>query len=87
MVSSKTSRNTEDIVRRVLSEDVLTIAQARVEIQNITGQRPDKATLTRWILRGVSGVKLDAAKIGPNWITSTQALNRFIVARTEQATA
>ncbi|MCU0711973.1 MAG: DUF1580 domain-containing protein, partial [Pirellula sp.] len=73
MSVSKANRNTEDIVRRVLSEDVLTIAQARTELAQLVGKRPDKATICRWIMRGVAGVKLEAVKIGPNWVTSMQA--------------
>lgn len=69
-------------VRAVLTEDVLTIPQARTELQELTGIRPDKSTITRWILRGSQGVRLEAIKLGRNWITSKQALTRFIVART-----
>ena len=73
----------ENVVARVLTEDVLTLAQARVELRQITGRRPDKATLTRWIHRGVGGTRLDAVRIGSQLITSRQALNRFVVARTQ----
>jgi len=75
----------ENVVARVLTEDVLTLAQARVELRQITGRRPDKATLTRWIHRGVGGTRLDAVRIGSQLITSRQALNRFVVARTEKS--
>jgi Protein of unknown function (DUF1580) len=72
-----------DVVARVLSEDVLSLSQARAELSKLTGQRPDKATMTRWIHRGVGGVKLEAVRLGGrNIFTSAQALNRFIVART-----
>ena len=77
--------NTGEVVQRVLSEDVLTLKQAAVEIKNLTGQKPDRATLHRWVLRGVGGVKLEACRIGPTWVTSMQAMNRFIVARTEKS--
>lgn len=73
----------EDIVRRVLTEDVLTLPQARTQIQEATGQRPDKATIHRWILRGTKGVKLEAVKLGNSWITSTQAIHRYITAVTK----
>jgi hypothetical protein len=75
--------STETIVQRVLSEDVLTIAQARTEIQAIAGSKPDRATLTRWILKGCGGVKLDSVRIGRQWVTSKQSVNRFIVARSQ----
>lgn len=75
--------NAAEVVSRVLSENVLSLAQARTELANITGQRPDKATLTRWIHRGVGGVKLEAIRLGGRDIfTSTESLTRFIEART-----
>lgn len=78
---------TEETVRKVLSESILTIPQARVELANITGQRPDRATLHRWILRGVRGVRLEACRVGPSWITSVEALNRFVVRVTDKSLA
>lgn len=72
-----------ETVSRILSEDILSLAQARTELQSLTGIRPDKATMTRWIHRGVGGVKLEAIRLGGRSIfTSMQALNRFIEART-----
>ena len=75
----------ESLVARVLTEDVLTLAEARAELRHITGKRPDKATLTRWIHRGVGGVRLDAVRVGCQLLTSRQALNRFVVARTAKS--
>jgi hypothetical protein len=59
------SQSTEETVRKILSEEILTLKQAAVEIKNLTGQKPDRATLHRWVLRGVGGVKLEACRIGP----------------------
>ncbi len=67
----------EEKVRRVLTEDVLTIPQAQAELQAIAGHRPDRATISRWILKG----RLDAVRIGRQWLTSKQAITRFIVER------
>lgn len=67
---------------KVLTERVLTIAQAQAEIQQATGHRPDKATIHRWTKRGVGGVKLDAIRLGNTTLTSAEAINRFITART-----
>ena len=73
-----------DAVRRVLSEDVLTLSEARAEIARVTGRRcrPDKATVFRWIKRGIGGVRLEAVRVGVQWLTSRQAITRFAVART-----
>ncbi len=75
----------ESIVSRVLTEDVVTLSEARSELFRITGRRPDKATMTRWIHRGVGGIKLDAVRLGCQILTSRQALTRFIEARTQKS--
>lgn len=74
-----------EIVSRVLSESVLSLGQAIAELDKATGVRPHKSTLVRWIVRGAHGVRLDGCRIGRNWVTSSEALNRFIVARTQSA--
>lgn len=76
---------TESAIHRVLTEDVLTLTAARSELAKVTGRRPDKATLCRWIHRGVGGVRLDAVRMGCQLLTSRQALTRFIEARTSQS--
>jgi len=82
MAQTKANK-TAEVVSRILTEDVVTLTQARTELENLTGIRPDKATLTRWIHRGVGGIRLEAIRLGGrNIFTSTQALTRFIEART-----
>ena len=83
--STAPKQNAQDVVSRVLSESVLTISQARAELGNISGDRPAKSTIIRWISRGASGVRLEGCKVSRDWVTSTEALNRFIVARTQRA--
>jgi hypothetical protein len=67
----------QDSVRRVLSEDVLTIPQAADRVGEITGKRPDRATVYRWTQRGVRGVRLESVSVGGHLVTSDQALTRF----------
>lgn len=51
--------NSSEVVSRVLSESVLSIAQARSEISKITGRHPDKSSIIRWIkARKLDGVRL-----------------------------
>ncbi len=69
--------------QRILSEDVLTLHEARNELKPIFGKRPDKTTLYRWCLRGIDGTKLEHVRIGGRIITSRQALTRFIEARSK----
>jgi hypothetical protein len=87
IISQEQSRmkNTEDKpeskVSRILSEDVISIGEARAELEEVMGYRPDKSVLIRWINRGVGGTKLEAIRLGNQWFLSRQSLNRFIVAR------
>jgi hypothetical protein len=80
-----TKADAEAAISRVLSEDVLTLQEARIELFCTTGRRPDKATMTRWVHRGAGGVRLDAVRIGCQLLTSKQALTRFIAARTAKS--
>ena len=75
----------KQLVTRVLSEDVLSIPQAQTELKNVLGTRHDRSVLIRWIQRGVGGIKLDGIRLGRQWFTSTQAITRFIAARTSDA--
>lgn len=43
--------------------------------------RIDASTVTRWCMRGVRGVRLEAVRIGGAWHTTTQAVERFIAAQ------
>lgn len=76
------SASTENAVSRILTEDVKTLAEARTELFRVTGRRPDKTTLYRWCLRGVAGTKLEHVRLGNVILTSSQAITRFIQART-----
>lgn len=82
---SKQQKAAAESVSRVLSEDVLTLKQASVELSSVIGKRLDKSTLFRWISRGIQGVKLDGVRVGRDWLTSRQALTRFIEARTAKS--
>ena len=71
-----------DSVRRVLTEDTITVARACDLIAETTGQRPDRSTVHRWCLRGVSGSRLDHVRVGNRIITSVEAVARFLDERT-----
>jgi hypothetical protein len=73
----------EQAVSRVLTESHRTIRQAQQDIHESSGIRPDKSTVIRWILKGKSGIRLEAVRIGNVWVTSSEAITRFIVATTE----
>jgi hypothetical protein len=46
-------------------------------------KRVHVSTLTRWILHGVQGVRLEAYRIGGRWVTTREALERFSAALTD----
>jgi hypothetical protein len=72
-------------VSQVLTEDILSLSEARKELQQLTRKRPDKATLTRWIHKGCHGTRLEAVRLGNQLFTSRQAITRFIEARTAKS--
>ena len=68
----------EQKVNTILSESVLSLAQATDEIGLLTGYRPSRPTLCRWIQQG----KLDSVRLGRQLFTSREAVHRYVVART-----
>jgi predicted DNA-binding transcriptional regulator AlpA len=59
-------------------EPLLTIA----EVTKLIPQRPSRATLWRWISRGVNGVRLRSVKCGGRRLFPTTAVAEFIAACT-----
>jgi len=55
----------------ISSEKLLSLAQAAEKLQ------VSKASITRWIIHGTHGVRLEALKFGAYWRTSEAALQRF----------
>ena len=58
--------------RAVLAENVGTLAEIGREFDV-----PDRK-LWRWITLGIGGRTLEAVQIGHNWLTSREALRRFL---------
>jgi hypothetical protein len=55
------------------------------EAANHIPGHPHVATVWRWALRGVRGVKLETVLVGAQRFTSHEAIERFIVATTAKA--
>lgn len=72
---------------QLTNEDLMTLAQASREVENITGNRPAPSTIWRWIREGRAGVHLEHVRIGRKVFTSARALWRFFeaVTKVEQA--
>jgi hypothetical protein len=81
-MSKQASSQASETVSRILTESVISVAQACDQIAEVTGQRPDRSTIHRWIKNGVGGTRLDAVRVGSATLTSSQAITRFITART-----
>ncbi|QEL19503.1 DUF1580 domain-containing protein [Limnoglobus roseus] len=63
----------------------LSLAQAAASLPGRRGQRTSPQTVLRWALKGTRGasgsvVRLEAARLGASWVTSREALARFISA-------
>lgn len=65
------------------NENVLTLTEAAARLpRRRAGKRPHVATLYRWALHGLHGVKLETLQIGGTMCTSLEAVQRFCEALT-----
>lgn len=56
----------------------LPLTRASAEWQRITGaRRPHRATLARWCIRGVRGIRLRGELAGGQWFVTPAALREF----------
>ena len=60
----------------VTNEELITFNKARDAFPG--GRRPALATLHRWRLDGIRGVRLETAQIGGSRFTSREAIVRFL---------
>jgi hypothetical protein len=70
------------------TENLLSLAAAAKRCPPLRNGRPvSPSTLFRWIVSGIRGpngerVRLDRAKFGRSWVTSSEAIIRFMAATT-----
>jgi hypothetical protein len=82
----------DHVAAQILSETTVTVAEVAARLPGArAATRVHPATVTRWILTGArtpSGcrVRLEAARVGGRWITSSEAVARFVAALTAPAT-
>jgi hypothetical protein len=73
----------EDRAALLLGESLISLAQAaRLFPPNRQGKPVHVTTLQRWVLDGIRGVHLEAARAGGRWVTSREAVARFLAALT-----
>lgn len=63
---------------RLRSEGAISLSEASGVVWEVTGRKPAKSTLIRWVLRGSSGKRLAALRVGGTYFTTRQAVDDFI---------
>jgi hypothetical protein len=58
-------------------ETLITFGEAPDWLPRIGGKRVSPSTIWRWGCRGIKGVRLDCLRIGNQYVTSVEALERF----------
>ena len=81
-----TFREEPSRLRGLQTEHEITLAEVTKLIAARIGKKPHTITVTRWVLAGVllpdgSRLKLEAHKFFGRWISSIQAVDRFLAAR------
>jgi hypothetical protein len=72
----------------ITAESVITPAKAtHLCPERRRGARPNVATIYRWMVQGVRGIKLESLVVGATRCTSVEALQRFFDALTAAADA
>ncbi len=66
-----------------IPEDLITLAEAA----RLLPTRPAPCTLWRWRTKGVNGARLECIRSGGRWLTTRQALARFLLAQSESASS
>ena len=64
------------------NEELLTLTAASKILPSLDGKRIHPSTLWRWCHKGSRGIYLEFIRLGTRILTSVEALNRFMLART-----
>lgn len=65
------------------NENLLPLCEA---VQQATAHRPHLSTVMRWCLSGSQGIQLESKMLGGKRLTSIEAVQRFVEARTRAST-
>ena len=72
-------RTETPITTNLLDETILFLSDVPKHIPRGKNGRPTHlSTVVRWKDRGIRGVRLEAVRLGGRWVTSLQALGRFV---------
>ncbi len=73
------------LAERLLSEGLISLLTVAASLPPVRGKRVSTSSIFRWIIRGKSGIKLEAIRLhGGSWWTSQAALARFAASLTHQ---
>jgi hypothetical protein len=79
----KQNMGNEQTPDRLLGESNLLVQNLAKSLPHGRGSRSiHPGTLRRWIHKGVRGVRLEAVRLGGRWMTSYEAVERFMAALT-----
>jgi|SRR5579864_1707896 len=72
----------------LLNEQLLSLSMAAKKIPPYRGRRTNPSTIFRWIKTGVNLagghiLKLEAIRIAGRWVTSAEAIERFVAAQNQ----
>jgi len=73
-VRSRAEARLADLANRLLTENLVDFSEAANHFRVHVG------TLHRWRHPGVRGIRLEVVRVGGRWMTSWQALDRFVTA-------
>ncbi len=74
-------------MRATINPEVDNLRPINEIIKARLGKRISPATLWRWRLKGVNGVRLECLRVGGCWVTTDAAFAEFLRAQTENVLA
>lgn len=80
MPDANSARHHDGPPLHLLTEDLISIREAAAEWPAASGKRKAVQPIYRYAHRGVRGVKLEVMKVGHCYVTSRQAITRFLTA-------
>jgi Protein of unknown function (DUF1580) len=60
------------------TEALCPLADLLAALPQRNGRQTNRSTVLRWVKVGVRGVRLEAVRIGNNWLSSRESLQRFL---------
>lgn len=60
------------------SENLVSVGRAAELFPSVNGKKPARETVLKWVRKGVRGVKLESELLAGRYVTSAEAVGRFI---------